>query len=95
MRALALTTSIALGLFGLAAQPVHAGDDFYDWSCNALYVERNGIYRDAGYCFKTARAIKTFGNAGCQFDDINDVPLSTSQRRVIKSIVAAERAKGC
>ena len=29
--------------------------------CQSLWVERNSIYKDAGYCFKTARAIKRRG----------------------------------
>lgn len=64
-------------------------------SCSSLWYERNQIYKDAGYCFKTARAIRAFGNAGCSFDDINDVPLSARQRAVVSDIVARERRQGC
>lgn len=64
-------------------------------SCASLWRERNQIYKDAGYCFKTARAIRAFGNAGCQFDSVNDVPLSANQRAIVSDIVEQERMMGC
>jgi hypothetical protein len=64
-------------------------------SCASLWYERNQVYKDAGYCFVTARAIRAFGNAGCSYDDINDVPLSPNQRAVVQDIVAQERRMGC
>ena len=64
-------------------------------SCDQLYFERNSIYKNAGFCFKTARAIQTFGNGGCQFDNQNDVPLSASSRSAIAAIVAQESFLGC
>ena len=67
----------------------------YAATCQQLWVERNSIYKSAGYCFKTPRAIARFGNAGCLHDSEGDVPLSAAQRRHIGSIVAEERAQGC
>ena len=64
-------------------------------SCDQLYFERNSIYKNAGYCFRTPRAIQTFGNGGCQFDNQNDVPLSGSSRAAVAAIVAQESALGC
>ncbi len=32
-------------------------------SCYDLWVQRNSVYKEAGYCFKTPRAIRYFGNA--------------------------------
>jgi hypothetical protein len=63
--------------------------------CDALSYRRNAIYKDAGYCFKTAAQIRNFGNAGCRFDDQADVPLSARQRSEIAEIVREERAYGC
>jgi hypothetical protein len=63
--------------------------------CQRLWVERNGIYKDAGYCFKTARAINYFGNAGCRYDIEAALPLSPSERARIMDILAEERANGC
>ncbi len=64
-------------------------------SCASLWRERNQIYKDAGYCFKTSRAIRSFGNSGCAYDDINDVPLSAHQRSAVRDIAAQERRMGC
>lgn len=64
-------------------------------SCRSLWVERNQIYKDAGYCFKTARAIRAFGNSGCSYDNIGDVPLSDNQRAEVQDIRAQERRLGC
>ena len=44
-------------------------------SCQILWEVRNTIYKENGYCFHTKRAIKAFGNAGCQYDDAAKVPL--------------------
>lgn len=82
------TAILCLALF--LAGPAHA-----DFPCDALWSERNAIYADAGYCFRTTRGIKAFGNAGCRFDDINDVPLSARQRRDVADIVRRERQNAC
>ena len=63
--------------------------------CDELWGERNAVYADAGYCFKTARAIKAFGNAGCRYDDIRDVPLSARDRQKVNEILRQERENGC
>ncbi|MCA0424378.1 MAG: YARHG domain-containing protein [Proteobacteria bacterium] len=81
---------VALAAFAGSAEPARA-----QMSCDELWYQRNAIYKDAGYCFKTASAIRTFGNAGCQFDNVNDVPLSANQRREIAAIVAQERRRRC
>lgn len=64
-------------------------------TCEDLWYQRNSIYKDAGYCFKTPRAISRFGNAGCQFDNESDVPLSERQRQTVNGIKRVEAAKGC
>jgi YARHG domain len=64
-------------------------------SCEDLWYERNSIYKEAGYCFKTRRAISTFGNAGCQYDSEYQLPLSRGQRARIQYIVRMERELGC
>jgi hypothetical protein len=63
--------------------------------CQQLWVARNSIYKNAGYCFKTERAIRYFGNAGCAYDDEGALPLSGWQRQRIGQILAEERANGC
>jgi hypothetical protein len=64
-------------------------------TCDDLWYSRNAFFKEAGYCFKTTRAIRTFGNAGCQYDGIEDVPLSNRQRQEINEIQRVERQKGC
>jgi hypothetical protein len=62
-------------------------------TCTQLWTEGNQYYKDAGYCFKTARAIRYFGNAGCTFDNEVDVPLTPGAR--IAQINRLERTYGC
>lgn len=82
--------------FFLAAMiGVAVGAPAYAQSCDELWYQRNAIYKDAGYCFNTQRGIRTFGNAGCQYDNVNDVPLSANSRARIAEIVRMERAYGC
>ena len=64
-------------------------------NCLDLWVERNTYYKQAGYCFKTRRAIEYFGNAGCGYYNERDVPLSAAVRARINQIVRTERAYGC
>lgn len=64
-------------------------------SCDDLWSERNAIFKAAGYCFRSQRGIQAFGNAGCQFDDEADVPLSSRQREQVAQIRATERRLSC
>jgi hypothetical protein len=82
-------------LFLAASTASLAAQDYSGWSCRDLWLERNQIYKEAGYCFSTPRAIRTFGNAGCIYDRQGDVPLSGTQRRIIQAIIRAERFNGC
>lgn len=64
--------------------------------CDELWGERNAVYHEAGYCFKTERAIRAFGrNAGCRYANIDEVPLSANDRRKVAEIQEQERANGC
>ncbi len=64
-------------------------------TCDDLWYARNEIYKAQGYCFQTRRGIAAFGNAGCQYDNVEEVPLSASQRRSIAEIQREERARRC
>ncbi|QCI64958.1 YARHG domain-containing protein [Phreatobacter stygius] len=85
---------VAAAVLICSAAPVVA-QDYRGWSCRDLWVERNQIYKDAGYCFRTPRAISYFGNGGCSYDRQADVPLSQTQRRIIADVTRAERYMGC
>jgi YARHG domain-containing protein len=39
-------------------------------SCQVLWEVRNIIFKERGYCFGTAKAVKAFGNAGCLYHDV-------------------------
>lgn len=64
-------------------------------ACHQIWVIRNQIFKDAGYCFKTTTAINYFGNAGCRYDDEYDVPLSQGNRDVIRDLKAEAARLGC
>jgi hypothetical protein len=64
-------------------------------SCETLWILRNSIYKDYGYCFKTARAVAWFGNQGCRWTTASAVPLSLEQRHNVDPIKQVETAKGC
>jgi YARHG domain len=63
-------------------------------NCDQLWQQRNSMFKEAGYCFKTSRAIRVFGNAGCSYSQ-HDVPLSERDRRLIIEIERVERFRGC
>lgn len=76
--------------------PASAGDvqgDAYD--CQELWVMRNQIYKDAGYCFTSPRAITYFGNGGCLYHSQSEVPLSDQQRQTIKMIKKSSARQSC
>ncbi|HZT86653.1 MAG TPA: YARHG domain-containing protein [Stellaceae bacterium] len=88
--------SFAFGAMALAAATTFMSvGASYAQSCDQLWYERNSIYKAAGYCFKTARAIRAFGNAGCMYDVEAALPLSRFQRERIAAIVREERILGC
>jgi hypothetical protein len=64
-------------------------------TCDFLYVMRNQIYAQHGYCFKTARAIQEMGNANCHITNMAAVPLSQIERNNVATIQRAETAKRC
>ncbi len=85
-----LISSIAL------TAPAAAGDIQGDaYNCKELWVMRNQIYKNGGYCFKTAKAIRTFGNAGCGYDSLTLVPVSDQDRLVIRDIKRSENRLRC
>jgi hypothetical protein len=91
MRLLSLALTLLLSAFALVAAVSPSSAQ----SCQALWVERNSYYKAAGYCFKTARAIAYFGNAGCRYDNEAAVPLSRGARARIAQIVRMEQRMGC
>ena len=66
-----------------------------NYSCPQLWVLRNSIYDDAGYCFNTVRGRNWFSNDDCQYEDAGDVPLSWRQRKNVALFKSVEASKGC
>jgi hypothetical protein len=64
-------------------------------SCQILWEVRNTIYKENGYCFHTQKAIQAFGNAGCKFDNMGDVPMNAAERHNVAAIKKVEAKKGC
>ena len=63
--------------------------------CAEAWYQRNLIYKQAGYCFSTPRAIRTFGNADCRYDAMDRVPLSRQEQSTVADLQAFERAHAC
>jgi hypothetical protein len=63
--------------------------------CEELWAERNGVYAEAGYCFRTERAIRAFGNGNCRYENADELPLSAADRRRVAEIQREERRRGC
>jgi hypothetical protein len=83
-------------VFGCSDRNYFRVNDLMDGpNCDFLYTMRNSIYKERGYCFTTARAIQTFGNAGCRFDNVNEVPLNRFERANVAAIKSAEQAMNC
>ncbi|HZD89477.1 MAG TPA: YARHG domain-containing protein [Pseudolabrys sp.] len=63
--------------------------------CHRLWVERNQLYKDYGYCFKTEQAIRYFGNRGCRYESEDEIPMARRDRARLRDIQAEERDLGC
>lgn len=90
-----LASAAALGLaataFAAASLPAQAGAPFSEYSCHELWMERNGVLANNGYCFKSAKAIAEFGK-GCHppYGD-----LSSKEEAIVSEIKMWEKKKGC
>jgi hypothetical protein len=83
--AAALASALALGASSARAQG----------SCQSLWVERNSYYKQAGYCFRTQRAVAYFGNGGCYIYNEADIRFSPGVWARIQEIRRIERQMGC
>jgi hypothetical protein len=78
-----------------ATNPPNVSPNIFALNCDQLWYQRNSIFKAAGYCFSTPRGIRSFGNAGCTYDDERSVPLSDHDRQAINALRQLERAKHC
>jgi len=79
------------------ATPVAAQNPDVAWmDCKGLWYQRNTRYHHAGYCFKSARGKRTFGNAGCSRNQRQAwAALDAGDKRTVRLIQKEERRKGC
>ena len=85
MRAFLFSATAALALT-VGLTPAMA-DNCYD-----LWYERNQIYDDNGFCFKTQLGRDTFDNSDCY---TSNPSFSRAEVRRVAQIKARERAKHC
>jgi hypothetical protein len=93
--ALAFLIATALTCLGGAISSAFAQEDYWSLSCGELWLRRNTIFARNGYCFKTDRALRVFGNANCRFEVEAGVPMSRAEREEVEIIRAVEKRKGC
>lgn len=89
-------TALAVAALGLCAAPLlaprpAAAQELSQLSCRALWYQRNAVYAEQGYCFKTADAIATFGER-C-YPPYGQ--LTPEQQRYVDQVRYWEARKGC
>jgi len=84
---------IVAALAGLVLAPwgTAQAQELSQLSCRALWYQRNAVYAEQGYCFKTADAIATFGER-C-YPPYGK--LTRDQQRFVDEVRSWERRKGC
>lgn len=75
-----------------AAPAPPAAASLAEMSCEQLWVARNRIFHEAGYCFQTERARSFFGNEGCT---TTNPTLSSADEARVEEIRRMERSRGC
>jgi hypothetical protein len=75
----------------LACAKIATAQGYANLSCGQLWYERNAIFAQYGYCFKTSQAINAFGR-GC-FPPYGRLPPSAQAR--VDAITSWERRRGC
>jgi YARHG domain len=66
-----------------------------DLSCENLWLVRNTIYYQHGYCFLTERGRKAFSNGRCSSNSIADLELNPVEQANVATLRRIERRKGC
>lgn len=82
---------IALAAAGVSGAQAAGAQALGELSCRALWYQRNAVYAEQGYCFKTSDAIATFGPR-C-FPPFGK--LTPEQQRYVDQVKAWEARKGC
>lgn len=64
--------------FGCTNSEYFAAQQLEQASCQVLWEVRNIIFKERGYCFGTAKAVKAFGNAAASTMTLRACPATTS-----------------
>jgi hypothetical protein len=65
-------------------------------TCDSLWLMRNTIFHEAGYCFHTERAEKVFSNDHCSYRGPEDkIPLNQYELTNITRMKEVEYEKAC
>jgi hypothetical protein len=83
-------------VFGCSDKAYFRASDLRDGpNCEFLWVMRNSIYSQHGYCFHTQRGIQAFGGVACKFADMDQVPLNQYERANVATIQSVETSMHC
>jgi YARHG domain-containing protein len=66
-----------------------------DLSCQNLWLVRNTIFHQRGYCFQTTRGRAEFDNSRCSASSISELKLSHVEKANVATLKKLERRKGC
>lgn len=66
-----------------------------DLSCENLWLVRNTIFHQRGYCFQGPRGLAEFDNSRCSSNSITELKLSQVEKANIATLKKLERRKGC
>ena len=64
-------------------------------SCENLWLVRNTIFDENGYCFTTRRARSVFSNQDCWVSEQAEVELNDYERSNVGRIAGVESSFGC
>ncbi len=70
-------------------------DQIEDFSCENLWLVRNTIFHQRGYCFQTARGRANFDNSHCLSSSTSELKLTEIENQNVATIRDMEHRKGC
>ena len=66
-----------------------------DLPCDNLWLVRNTIFHQRGFCFQTARGRKEFDNRRCSANSVAELKLSEVEKANVATLEKVERGKNC
>ena len=87
--------TMAIAIFGMLLTSSASVSAQNAGRCQSYWFERNAMLKEYRYCFRSPRAIYYFGNGGCVYERVNDIPFNRSDRERLLEIRAMERVHQC